>query len=160
MTPLRFLLLTGCAFALSSCDLFKPGPPAAPTDAYGAAGAYGTTPAANNGGYPANPQGGQYGQQPTGAYGAGNPAAAGGYTQPNYNQPYTQPADTGAGYGAAANPGGGNYGTASGRTHTVANGENLSKISRRYSVSMDALMRANNITDPNFVRAGQKLTIP
>ena len=56
--------------------------------------------------------------------------------------------------------GGASTGSASGRTHTVASGENLSKISQRYGVTTDALMRANNITNPNFVRAGQKLTIP
>ena len=50
--------------------------------------------------------------------------------------------------------------TGASRTHTVANGENLSKIAQRYGTTTDAIMRANNITNPNFVRAGQQLTIP
>jgi LysM repeat protein len=154
MIPFRLLLPIGLALALSSCDVFRPDAPAdTATQNYGAAGAYDNTAAANTGGYPAyNQPANSYGQ-PTAGYGAAN-NAAGGYSPPNYNQPYTQPAD--------ANPyaTGGNSGSASGRTHTVAGGENLSKIARRYGVTTDALMRANNLTNPDFVRAGQTLTIP
>ena len=159
MIPTRFLLPLGCALALSSCDVFRPDPKPDPNQAYGAAGAYdanaaGGSPPAYGTQPPANP----YGQPPAAGYGA-----AGGYTQPNYSQPsYTQPANTGAYSGGGySNAGGGaSTSSASGRTHTVASGENLSKISQRYGVTTDALMRANNITNPNFVRAGQKLTIP
>jgi N-acetylmuramoyl-L-alanine amidase len=45
-------------------------------------------------------------------------------------------------------------------THTVAFGENLTTIARRYGVGVRDLARANNITDPNMVRAGQRLAIP
>jgi hypothetical protein len=156
MRPLRFLLPAGLALALSSCDVFRPDAPqpAANNQGYGAAGAYDAN---NVGGYPppaANP----YSQPAAGGYAAPN-TGGGAYGQSNYN-PYTQPADTGAYSNGGTSSTGGNYGAAGGRTHTVASGENLSKIAQRYGVTTDALMRANNITNPNYVRAGQKLTIP
>lgn len=159
-TVLRFLLAPGLALALSSCDVFRPDDPNANanTPNYGAADAYGTNNNNNAGGY-------QPYQQPGGnnAYGATN-TPPGGYTQPNYNTPnyntpnynatpYTQPPDN-----PYSTTGGGT--SASGRTHVVAGGENLSKIAQRYGTTTDAIMRANNITNPNYVRAGQKLTIP
>ncbi len=163
MIPIRNIFLLGGALALVSCHTTQPDPQQNPADAYGAANAYNQNPGANSGGYnyPAYGQQGQYGQPPAGSYNAGNPYGgannygAGGYSQP----PYTQPADPGSG-GAWSTPPAGNYGSASGRSHTVASGENLTKIARRYGVTTDALMRANNITDPNFIRAGQTLTIP
>lgn len=154
----RILAAFTFAVSLSSCELFKPDqPPADPNQQYGAANAYN----ANAGGYPAyganqNP----YGQPPAGA--PASPYGAGGYAQPNYNQPYTPPPDAG-GYSAggySSPPAAGNSNAASGRTHTVAGGENLSKIARRYGVSTESLMQANQLTDPNFIRAGQTLTIP
>lgn len=45
------------------------------------------------------------------------------------------------------------------RTHTVAKGENLSKIANKYGVSIDAIREANGIKGDN-IRAGQKLKIP
>lgn len=45
-------------------------------------------------------------------------------------------------------------------THTVQAGENLFRLSLRYGVSMDALMAANNISNPNLIFAGQVLIIP
>lgn len=45
------------------------------------------------------------------------------------------------------------------RTHTVRRGENLSKIARRYGVSVAALKRANNLRNDN-IQAGQRLVIP
>jgi len=157
MIPFRILAAFTCAVSLSSCELFKPDqPPADPNQQYGAANAYNP----NTGGYPAyganqNP----YGQPPAGA--AANPYGAGGYAPPNYNQPYTQPPNSGGYGGGYANPpAAGNYNAASGRTHTVAGGENLSRIARRYGVSTEALMQANQLTDPNFIRVGQTLTIP
>jgi len=168
MIPYRLLFLLGSAVALTSCSVFQPDPPENTADPYGAANAYNQNPNANPGGYPAYGQGGQqYGPPPAGGYGAGsaygaanNYGTGGGYSQPNYSQPYTQPPDAGYGGAYSAPPPAGNYGAASGRTHTVASGENLSKIARRYGVTTDALMRANNLTDANFIRAGQTLTIP
>ena len=45
-------------------------------------------------------------------------------------------------------------------THTVQAGENLFRISLRYNVTMDALMRANGIFNPNLIYVGQVLRIP
>ena len=44
--------------------------------------------------------------------------------------------------------------------HTVAVGESLGVIARKYQVSVGELAAANNITDPSRVRAGQQLVIP
>jgi putative chitinase len=159
MTPTlyRFLLPLGLALALSSCDVFRPdADPAANNPPYGAASPYATN--NNPGGYPPNPQpqganayGAASGAPNTGAYGQPNyNTPTPGYTTPNYT-PYTQPAENPSSTGGAP---------AGGRTHTVVSGENLSKIAQRYGTTTDAIMRANNITDPNYVRAGQQLTIP
>ena len=146
------LLALGCVTALSSCALFKKDPPA--EDPYAAANPY----AAATGqpqGYPA------YGNTGAGAYDAGSPytqPAPGSYAAPNYNQPYTQPP---AGTGYAHTPPAGNYAAASGsgRTHKVASGDNLTKIAKRYGVSVDALMRANNL-QTDLIRQGENLRIP
>jgi LysM repeat protein len=45
-------------------------------------------------------------------------------------------------------------------THVVQFGENLFRISLKYNVTLDALMRANGIINPNLVFAGQVLIIP
>ncbi|HSD82489.1 MAG TPA: LysM peptidoglycan-binding domain-containing protein, partial [Anaerolineae bacterium] len=44
--------------------------------------------------------------------------------------------------------------------HTVKFGDNLNSISRLYGVSVQALMAANNIYNPNLIYAGQTLCIP
>src|SRR5512139_3672263 len=44
--------------------------------------------------------------------------------------------------------------------HTVRFGETLNSISRLYGVSVQALMAANNIYNPNLIYAGQSLCIP
>jgi len=46
------------------------------------------------------------------------------------------------------------------REHTVESGETLFRISKRYDVTVDALMRANGIADPRTLRVGQRLVIP
>ncbi len=45
-------------------------------------------------------------------------------------------------------------------THVVSPGENLYRISLRYGVSVQAVMRANGLTNSSFVRTGQRLLIP
>lgn len=45
-------------------------------------------------------------------------------------------------------------------THTVAPGDTLYSISQRYGVSMEEIMAANGLTDPNQLSVGQQLTIP
>ena len=47
-----------------------------------------------------------------------------------------------------------------GRTHIVAPGENLFRISSQYGISWIALAEANNLTDPNDLTVGQELIIP
>jgi len=49
---------------------------------------------------------------------------------------------------------------AQGAIHTVASGENLSTIARRYGVSMQELAAYNGIVNPNLLFVGQKLQIP
>lgn len=44
--------------------------------------------------------------------------------------------------------------------HTVARGENLSTIARKYGVSVRDLMAVNNIERPHLIYAGQNLQIP
>lgn len=44
--------------------------------------------------------------------------------------------------------------------HTVQTGETLGSISTRYEVSMEDIMAANGIDNPNFLSVGQQLTIP
>jgi LysM repeat protein len=44
--------------------------------------------------------------------------------------------------------------------HTVAPGEYLSGIARRYNVSWTTIAEANSITDPNQIHAGMQLIIP
>jgi LysM repeat protein len=48
----------------------------------------------------------------------------------------------------------------SGRTHIVARGEVLSNIAAHYGVTLQALMVANNISNPDVIYEGQVLRIP
>jgi LysM repeat protein len=49
---------------------------------------------------------------------------------------------------------------ASATVHTVARGETLWTIARRYGVSVSAIVAANAITNPSRIYGGQQLTIP
>lgn len=44
--------------------------------------------------------------------------------------------------------------------YTVQPGDSLSEIARRYDVSLAELLAANDIPDPDHIRAGDRLTIP
>ncbi|MEX1156393.1 MAG: LysM peptidoglycan-binding domain-containing protein [Chloroflexota bacterium] len=44
--------------------------------------------------------------------------------------------------------------------HRVASGENLTVIARRYGSTIGAIVAANGIANPSFLRVGQRLTIP
>lgn len=68
--------------------------------------------------------------------------------QPVAVSPATTPA-------AAATPA-----SASGRTHVVKAGDNVWRISQKYKVRQDDLMKANKITDARKVRVGMELVIP
>ncbi len=50
--------------------------------------------------------------------------------------------------------------TSGGATHTVARGETLFSLARQYGVTINAILEANGMTDPNRIYAGQTLTIP
>ena len=50
--------------------------------------------------------------------------------------------------------------TAPPRVHVVASGENLTGIARRYGSTIAAIVKANGIANPSFLRVGQRLTIP
>lgn len=50
--------------------------------------------------------------------------------------------------------------TPSQRFHTVAAGETLSEIAQRYGATVDAILRANNMSNPNMLSIGAKLLIP
>lgn len=47
-----------------------------------------------------------------------------------------------------------------GETYTVAKGDNPYSIAKKFKVTQDALMKANNIDDPRKLKIGQKLVIP
>lgn len=44
--------------------------------------------------------------------------------------------------------------------HTVKPGDNLTKIAKQYGTTIDAIVKANNIVDPDKIYAGDKLMIP
>lgn len=44
-------------------------------------------------------------------------------------------------------------------TYTVKKGDTLTAIAKKYGTTVSALVKLNNITDPNFIVVGQKLTI-
>ncbi|MDR1620100.1 MAG: LysM peptidoglycan-binding domain-containing protein, partial [Clostridiales bacterium] len=44
--------------------------------------------------------------------------------------------------------------------YTIRKGDSLGKIARAHGVDMNALAKANNISDVNKIRAGATLAIP
>lgn len=48
----------------------------------------------------------------------------------------------------------------SGRIHVVGPGESLSRIARRYGVTVEAIVQANGLVNANIIRPGQRLVIP
>ena len=76
---------------------------------------------------------------------------------PDYSKPSQSPsADKASGSSTKAT----SKAAASGATYEVKSGDSLSKIAAAHGVKTKALMEANNITDANKIRIGQKLTIP
>jgi murein DD-endopeptidase MepM/ murein hydrolase activator NlpD len=47
-----------------------------------------------------------------------------------------------------------------GYAHTIANGESLHTIARRYDVTVQAIVLANGLSSPDRIVVGQKITIP
>jgi LysM repeat protein len=50
--------------------------------------------------------------------------------------------------------------TAAVKKHVVQPGETMSAIAVRYGVTVQAILQANKLTDPNYLRVGQELVIP
>jgi LysM repeat protein len=44
--------------------------------------------------------------------------------------------------------------------YIVRSGDQLSRIAKKYGVTVAAIQAANSIKDPNLIRVGQKLIIP
>lgn len=44
--------------------------------------------------------------------------------------------------------------------HVVKSGEVLADIAKRYGISVQDIVQASGLSDPNVIRAGQPLTIP
>lgn len=59
--------------------------------------------------------------------------------------------------GATALPGGGTGATGK---HTIQPGETLSGIALEYGITVEELVKLNNIADPNAIQAGQVLIVP
>ncbi len=45
-------------------------------------------------------------------------------------------------------------------THTVASGDSLWQVANRYNTTVDAIVRANRLADPNVLAPGDRLVIP
>jgi LysM repeat protein len=56
--------------------------------------------------------------------------------------------------------GGSSGGSQTGYEHIVESGQTLSAIAKAYGVNMKTIIQANNLSDPNSLRSGQKLFIP
>ena len=46
------------------------------------------------------------------------------------------------------------------KVHVVQKGETLSIIAGRYKVTVEAIVKLNNITNPDLIKIGQELLIP
>lgn len=51
-------------------------------------------------------------------------------------------------------------GSSASTTHTVKEGQNLTVIAKKYGTTVDALVKANGISNPNLIYVGQVLRIP
>lgn len=97
--------------------------------------------------------------------GNGASGAEGSDTDPSTTHPERPgaPTDDGVGYGPGAS-GTGAEGDGSARgtggVHLIERGETLARISAMYGVSVDRLVAANDIVNPNMIYAGSALQIP
>lgn len=89
-------------------------------------------------------------------------ARANGIRNPNFIYVGQRLAIPGAGGGSAGGGGGSTGGgaTGSGGVHVVRRGETLGSIAARYGTSVNTIVRANGISNPNMIYAGQRLLIP
>jgi len=65
-----------------------------------------------------------------------------------------------AGQGLTIPSGGGGGGVSTGGSYTVRAGDSLASIATRFGTTVSALVRANGLSNPNRIYAGQGLTIP
>lgn len=68
------------------------------------------------------------------------------------------PGTASLGTGAAAGAGADTAGSTT--TYTVQSGDTLGSIAKRYGTTVQAIVSANNLANPDSIRVGQKLTIP
>jgi peptidoglycan lytic transglycosylase len=76
------------------------------------------------------------------------------YAEPEYEEPVYEEAEYAEAEYADGGSGGG---AASGGSYVVQSGDTLTGIAAEVGTSVDALMAANGLTDPNVVYAGQTL---
>ncbi|TWG95552.1 murein DD-endopeptidase MepM/ murein hydrolase activator NlpD [Mesorhizobium sp. J18] len=83
-----------------------------------------------------------------------SPAVDSGITNTATQQRQVQTASLPSGQESQAGGGG------SGSTVTISSGETVYSLSRRYGVPVDAILKANGMSDASGLQAGQKITIP
>lgn len=144
MTPSRILVLAA-ACSLASCSLFKKGEENYDTIDGGGGGADAAYDMSNPYGVPGEPAADAVPYQPV------NPPADNPTYAPAAYEDTTIPSPEPAAPAEAP--------VASSTTHTVAKGDTLGGIARRYGVSTSAIKQANAMTNDTVV-LGRKLTIP
>ncbi len=88
----------------------------------------------------------------------GSPGIASYQPQPQYAPPRQEV--TGSIPPAPQQPAPANWSWDGGTAITVAQGETLESVSKRYGVPVHAIMQANNMAPPAFIQPGQRLVIP
>jgi rare lipoprotein A len=86
-------------------------------------------------------------------------AGAAAYAEPEYEEPvYEEPAYEEANYAEAEYDDGSAGEAASGGSYVVQSGDTLAGIAVELGTSVDSLMSANGLTDPDLIYAGQTLS--
>lgn len=101
------------------------------------------------------------------ACGGGDDGGAGGASDGASSAAAPSAAATTAGAGAASESAGDDGGDGSGGgdrsgggTYTVRSGDTLSSIAQELGTTVEALVEANDIADPDVIDIGQQLTVP
>ena len=86
-------------------------------------------------------------------------AGAAAYAEPEYEEPvYEEPAYEEADYAEAGYDDGSGGEVASGGSYVVQSGDTLTGIAAELGTSVDSLMSANGLTNPDLIYAGQTLS--